>query len=65
MTTIETTTELLSCGCEWQIDYLALSTRCTVACAKHPKDRGRPGLLPKPLPADFTFPGWIAQNVRR
>ena len=63
--TTETKTETLPCGCEWQIDLLALSTRCTSACAGHAKDRGRPGLLPKPLPADFTFAGWIEQNVRR
>ncbi len=61
----ETTTERLECGCQWEIDSPELRTRCTATCAAHPKDRGRLGLLPKPLPAGFTFTGWIAQNVRR
>ena len=63
--TTETRIEKLVCGCEWQVDYHDLVTRCLAVCAGHPKDRGRPGLLPKPLPADFTFVGWIDANVRR
>ena len=60
-----TTTEALECGCVWEIATPALSTRCISQCASHPKDRGRLGLLPKPLPADFLFTDWIAKNVRR
>ena len=63
--TMDTKTEALGCGCEWEIDYSHLAVRCATACAGHPKDRGRPGLLPKPLPAGFTLADWIAQNVRR
>jgi len=61
----ETKTETLGCGCEWEIDFPELVTRCRTACASHPKDRGRPGLLPKPLPAGFSFDTWVTQNVRR
>ena len=61
----ETKTETLDCGCEWQIDIPELATRCTAPCSSHPKDRGRQGLLPKPLPAGFMFIEWIAKNVRR
>lgn len=61
----ETKTETLGCGCEWQIDFPELIARCATTCAEHPRDRGRPGLLPKPLPLDFTFSAWIAVNVRR
>ncbi len=61
----ETNTEILECGCEWEIDLPALTTRCRTTCAAHPKDRGRPGLLPKPLPADFTLAAWVAKNVRQ
>ncbi|MQC16764.1 MAG: hypothetical protein DWG82_00855 [Chloroflexi bacterium] len=60
-----TTTEVLECGCTWEVTTPALSTRCVAPCELHPKDRGRLGLLPKPLPADFTFLDWIAANVRR
>jgi hypothetical protein len=63
--TAETKREVLSCGCEWELDFSILTTRCTVACVAHPKDRGRPGLLPKPLPAEFSIADWVAQNVRR
>lgn len=63
--TTETKIEALSCGCQWEVDLSILSTRCAVACAAHAKDRGRPGLLPKPLPADFSIADWVAQNVRR
>lgn len=63
--TTETKTETLDCGCQWLIDFPALTTRCEVTCADHRRDRGRPALLPKPLPDDFTFAGWIATNVRR
>ncbi|MEI7925710.1 MAG: hypothetical protein WCI61_05940 [Chloroflexota bacterium] len=61
----EKTTEALPCGCEWEMDYAVLATRCAVACPAHAKDRGRPGLLPKPLPAGFSIAEWVAQNVRR
>lgn len=61
----ETTTEVLDCGCTWEIDVPELATRCVGQCADHDKDRGRLGLLPKPLPEGFTFRGWIASNVRR
>lgn len=63
--TAETRREALSCGCEWELDFSILTTRCTIACAAHAKDRGRPGLLPKPLPAEFSIADWVAQNVRR
>lgn len=63
--TTETKVEILACGCEWRVDLSTLTASCATTCAEHPKDRGRPGLLPKPLPADFTFDGWIAANVRR
>ena len=61
----ETTMETLGCGCEWEIDIPELVTRCTSQCVSHPKDRGRQGLLPKPLPPGFTFVEWISKNVRR
>ena len=61
----ETKVETLGCGCEWQIDIPELVARCTSPCLEHAKDRGRQGLLPKPLPSDFTFVEWISQNVRR
>lgn len=61
----DTTTEILDCGCVWEVDVPELATRCVSQCDAHPKDRGRIGLLPKPLPADFTFLGWIQRNVRR
>lgn len=60
-----TTTEVLDCGCVWEIDTPALATRCVSQCGDHEKDRGRLGLLPKPLPEDFTFTAWISKNVRR
>ncbi|MDA0302520.1 MAG: hypothetical protein O2822_08325 [Chloroflexi bacterium] len=57
------TTEVAECGCEWRIDHSDLSACCVQPCGEHPKYRGRMGLLPKPLPDDFTFAGWIATNV--
>ncbi len=60
-----TTTEVLECGCVWNIERPDLSIRCVSPCEAHPKDRGRIGLLPKPLPADFTFVDWISRNVYR
>ena len=60
-----TTSEALDCGCVWEIDTPELATRCVRQCELHEKDRGRLGLLPKPLPEDFTFRDWIAKNVRR
>jgi len=60
-----TKTEALPCGCEWEIEFANLITRCTIACEAHAKDRGRPGLLPKPLPEGFLIADWVAQNVRR
>lgn len=61
----ETNIETLGCGCEWQMDSPELVARCAVPCPAHLRDRGRQGLLPKPLPADFTFVDWISRNVRR
>lgn len=47
----ETQREVLDCGCVWEVDMPELATRCVTQCEDHPKDRGRLGLLPKPLPA--------------
>jgi hypothetical protein len=60
-----TSTEVLDCGCIWEIDTPELATRCLSQCETHLKDRGRIGLLPKPLPRGFTFVDWISKNVRR
>ena len=60
-----TKAETLGCGCEWQIDIPELVARCTSPCLEHAKDRGRQGLLPKPLPPGFTLVQWISRNVRR
>ncbi len=61
----ETQREVLDCGCVWEVDMPELATRCVTQCQDHPKDRGRLGLLPKPLPAGFAFTDWIFRNVRR
>ncbi len=61
----ETKVETLGCGCEWQIDIPELVARCALPCVDHPRDRGRQGLLPKPLPSGFMFVEWISRNVRR